>query len=1552
MAIEYTKEYWTSGNTDTTWNISSFKERKDSVINYFSAQRKLSSGAVDAMSFQSMLEGMKAGKDSTITEIEKSKSDYELMKNGNIVNSEGLQDSAEMAKIYGELDLQTQVEYLQLYYDSYMTGTNSDAQWRLGNVTGTLRTVDLVENAFTNSIQGSLRTRSNLTYAYDWKFLNQNYSEERTQRFYTSLGFPPYKFGSEIELGKKTNRMEKVLLENPNPTFDQDQFLINREDVTFRDVGMKTLSDWINYLQWVAEGSTGIVSTYLTEWDLSVYIQEGLMIPKINGGPMDIYLNYRIRQDNPLADAENQNYTNDKALVFNAVGSAVSKLFFDCTKNWRPSDYPLSAWWMPYLKDRHWTLAGIKLKGPGLQVPYMSFYDDLVVNYAYDSQKDLRTIFQHQDFIGYIARAANTMENPYWSIFYSSESDGTTNMDVKMRNLLNQVAGADYGAASGRDLNYLKTIARKECIMNGGYFGGPVTVDQNGGMFGRTMIDNMMNSEGEDQTEKTEQSLDSQSSQSDEASSETYSVNTTASLAKNSINSNKKDASQMSKLVGINRLSPAIYGGPHGSEYSPYHLRDYYKKDSLVSNQVPKIGFNNLTTENEISKTKSADIEEGKYKFSPTKALSYLKEGSYEYYKKLVYCKKMITKTFEANKVSFNRHTLQFEFKLPETYNGSKIVYNRDKLTFKTKVYNTRKLASQLTGLEWWTFTILSKMTDFGSEVYLKVPVCEGQYLGFEERTVKFYDMQDYPNVRWKITAHKFLDWTTKTGKKEALFNLVNKFKDGAVDKDLQQQGEKTGFVLTCSSAYEEELIKLQLVQYNKGITNSPKYLYFCGCDNVNDRYTKGPSYIFKAPVYLRYYTNVTEYYAKFLFIKTKVKTVYTYMPFLYVDLANTTEYFDMNIENDVISHGSAENLPIHLANINETQRMTASPLQKIKVGLRHTITSFSKKEQTSGLSGLVSMITGKAGSGLNNGVGDIVWTTSSELGIEGVGILSGWQGIDSSCEKLTAMNGSTYDVSNYVNRAQGNIDNIKISQLPMSCVQRANAISWPVLGSPNITVMSTHGFDALQNFTKIQMDNALKNAINKICTSILFKLYGTDKVAKLSIREPVVNFVSYCRSELGYLKMSKDVFNSLNFELIRKVLINNVDACVLKACGLKKIDDEQFVTVKADKKHILYNYWIDMAIRLFYKKSEHETKKEKINECYNKLISYLETTIEMMSDIIVKDPLDWTYNDWKIIMGQIYLQEQNIVKNEIDDFFFAYLNILYCYRLYFIGKRFNKEDGTMWVMRQLESTIDLIHTNEEPAKSPKELNDEEKDIYNVVFYELQNTLDMKREAIMDAEHPPLTVDKVYRIYVKVEYAKEKDWNAWLAYKENINDNPKAREVIRMNVDGEIRYVFKPTDGLYQFKSKEWNDNLKNKEWNYKHQDKPAKYVKDYINCVFPIEWKPVKGKTPIRWNVLGSVNVDNLLEYSQESISAQDLVCLTEEGMDFWTITIPANMWPEASLYKTKLYIKLIKEQIDVYNDVNTIVAGPFANSISPIRVYDSDILARLKSDISFLKM
>jgi hypothetical protein len=53
-------------------------------------------------------------------------------------------------------------------------------------------------------------------------------------------------------------------------------------------------------MQIIIENITGIVSTHLTEWDLSIYMQEGLLSRNANGGPLKLYLNYRIREDNPI----------------------------------------------------------------------------------------------------------------------------------------------------------------------------------------------------------------------------------------------------------------------------------------------------------------------------------------------------------------------------------------------------------------------------------------------------------------------------------------------------------------------------------------------------------------------------------------------------------------------------------------------------------------------------------------------------------------------------------------------------------------------------------------------------------------------------------------------------------------------------------------------------------------------------------------------------------------------------------------------------------------------------------------------------------------------------------------------------------------------------------------------------------------------------------------------------------------------------------------------------------------------------------------------------
>ena len=57
---------------------------------------------------------------------------------------------------------------------------------------------------------------------------------------------------------------------------------------------------------------------------------------------------------------------------------------------------------------------------------------------------------------------------------------------------------------------------------------------------------------------------------------------------------------------------------------------------------------------------------------------------------------------------------------------------------------------------------------------------------------------------------------------------------------------------------------------------------------------------------------------------------------------------------------------------------------------------------------------------------------------------------------------------------------------------------------------------------------------------------------------------------------------------------------------------------------------------------------------------------------------------------------------------------------------------------------------------------------------------------------------------------------------------------------------------------------------------------------------------------------------------------------MDFWTVDIPMGLWPEKDLYKSKLYLKLLTSPTDIYNDVYTVVLGPFANSVSPIKRYN----------------
>jgi hypothetical protein len=370
-------------------------------------------------------------------------------------------------------------------------------------------------------------------------------------------------------------------------------------------------------------------------------------------------------------------------------------------------------------------------------------------------------------------------------------------------------------------------------------------------------------------------------------------------------------------------------------------------------------------------------------------------------------------------------------------------------------------------------------------------------------------------------------------------------------------------------------------------------------------------------------------------------------------------------------------------------------------------------------------------------------------------------------------------------------------------------------------------------------------------------------------------------------------------------------------------------------KTHIFYNYWIDKAVHSFGNINTAKTTVKNVINYTNQLNTYADKYIATIKPILEKQSKLWTINEIEIMNKCLAsIKETFYKRNILDDFMMMYLNILYFYRLFYIGNRFNKVDGTMWRMRHLEASLHLMkQPNIIKPKSPSEFQIRP-ERHSVAFYELQNTTAMKTNSIVKGT--VLDKDRIYRIYVKVNYTNKEAYDKWILYKNNPDGYERVPEVDRYLVNGEYRYVLKPADGIYQFRSKEYNDNEANVKWNARHiNDIPRNVWKENIDCKFNITWHNSADKTPIRWNVLGNINVDNLLEYAPMGITGEDLVCLIEEGSDFWTINIPEGLWPEKSHYINNLYIKQVFEnekEDDPSKDAYVSILGPLAHSISPI--------------------
>lgn len=412
--------------------------------------------------------------------------------------------------IASQVDNLVSKQFVQQFYEAYMVPIGAKEVYnRLGTIAGNISDLHSlypsgVKGLIAKDSLGSWRTNLNFSFR-----INEGLGGSTKPAKYSSLAFPPFishdtlnanDLISNINVADNEEDFEK------DKSFDMQNILYKRNEATYRLPAFKQINDNIHLLQVFLNRCFGIESTFINEWDLSMYMQEGLMsfIEKadINGDPIRIpqfvtTLSYGLLDDAPIEALQKQNKNSkildiplETASTFaslnlavstrygiddQAIGQQANKTIYTISK------YPYSTYWYPndsgnnleefnmsnYIKtmfsydinglpfdersqnNRDYTPA--IFHGEELSKSTKTFTQ--ILNYS-DNRNAILSGWNATDENGkkYLDDDTNNSLNsnafsylPYWKQFYTSPDDGMTEIDLYMQEI----------AASGKETSFI-----------------------------------------------------------------------------------------------------------------------------------------------------------------------------------------------------------------------------------------------------------------------------------------------------------------------------------------------------------------------------------------------------------------------------------------------------------------------------------------------------------------------------------------------------------------------------------------------------------------------------------------------------------------------------------------------------------------------------------------------------------------------------------------------------------------------------------------------------------------------------------------------------------------------------------------------------------------------------------------------------------------------------------------------------------------------------------------------------------------------------------------